>query len=843
MTQSRRDTPSTSSSRDVDLDRLASAVVACANDAIMAVDRTGRIVLWNDACEALFGWTAAQMRGQEPDVLLPEDRRCELERVAGALRGVPESGPLETERLHRAGHVVPVSRRTCTLYDAEGEVLGVCAVFHDLRRERQLRQELGSNRHLAEARFRQSPVPQATLSSDGVLLDVNPALCRLTGYDDEHLLGRPTTDLLAEPHLDAAGTPLTGLPAQDLGDGRREHLLRHADGHLVETRISAFAVRDDLTGEVLRVEATLEDVSAAAAAARELHRRDARWQSLAVHAADVGFLCSADGEVLFVGPSLTARLGYLPDDVLGKVCLSLWHPEDEPGVRAVWRATVTAGPGTTSVFEGRLRHADGSWRWVEETVTNRLDDPAVAAMVGNLRDITERRSAEAVLQELAGTDALTGLPTRAPLMAALDAAFASDQAARTAVAVLDLSSFKLVNDSHGHRGGDEVLREVAVRLTTAVASRGVVARIGGDRFGVVLRDLDEISDVFEVLADVLADIERPMELGERVTTLSASVGAALGPAVDSGALLSSAEAALGKAKEGLTGPMHVVRAESSSASLFRARLVEDLRRGIAQDELVVHYQPVVSLSDGRPVGAEALVRWNHPTKGLLSPGAFMEAAEDSGLVLALGRKVLEEACTAAARWAVLASGSFHVAVNLSARQLAGGDVVETIRECLASSGLPAQHLTLEVTESAVMADVDGAVATLQELRDLGASIAVDDFGTGYSSLTYLKQFPVTTLKIDRSFVNGLGHNGDDAAIVSSVISLAKAMQLECIAEGVETEQQRLVLQALGCVYGQGFLWSPALPPDALDRWLAAAGGRQGPLARRPAPSTARSGIG
>jgi EAL domain-containing protein (putative c-di-GMP-specific phosphodiesterase class I) len=293
------------------------------------------------------------------------------------------------------------------------------------------------------------------------------------------------------------------------------------------------------------------------------------------------------------------------------------------------------------------------------------------------------------------------------------------------------------------------------------------------------------------------------------------------------------------AKQGLTGRIHVARAESASASVSRARLLEDLSRAVDNDELVVHFQPVVAIADGRPVGAEALVRWKHPQKGLLSPGAFIAAAEDSGLIIEVGRDVLMRACAGAARW-VSARGPhrpFHVAVNLSAKQLTRGGIVDVVREALQATGAPARCLVLEVTESAVMSDVDEAVHTLQELRNLGVGVAVDDFGTGYSSLTYLKRFPVTTLKIDRSFVGGLGHNSDDAAIVSSVISLARAMQLDCVAEGVETEQQRLVLQALGCSFGQGFLWSPALDADMFEIWLGAAvedgdGGRgwQAPVA-------------
>ena len=269
--------------------------------------------------------------------------------------------------------------------------------------------------------------------------------------------------------------------------------------------------------------------------------------------------------------------------------------------------------------------------------------------------------------------------------------------------------------------------------------------------------------------------------------------------------------------------MRVVAGTATSTATEQARLVEDLRRGLRNDELVVQYQPVLSLTDGRVVAAEALVRWQHPEHGLLGPGAFIDAAEDSGLIIDVGKKVLAAACQAAARWAHLGTADepFQVAVNLSAKQLTMPGVVDLVRDSLGRRGAAPANLMLEVTESAVMADVEATSATLQQLRELGIAIAVDDFGTGYSSLTYVRRFPVTSLKIDRSFVAGLGIDDDDAAIVASVISLARAIRVDCIAEGVETLQQGLALQAFGCRYAQGFLWSPALDADAFGAWVQA----------------------
>ena len=769
---------------------------------------------------ALFGWSADEMLAESVDVLLPPERRGELARVLRALDGAAETTAWETERLHRSGALVPVSCRLSPIWNDGGQVVGACCLMREITHEVELRQQLEEARLAAEARFEQSVVAQASLSPDGVLLEVNEALCRLSGHPRKELLGRPATAFMSEPDGQPSTCDLGSVAAEAAAELRHAQLLRHADGSLIETLVSLSPVRDR-DGVVRRLEAVVEDVSAAAAAERQVLLNEARWRSLASHSSDVAMLCTADAQLLFASAAALSVLGYRAEDLVDADGWSFVHPDDLTEVQAMFAAACNGAHGASWKFELRLQHADGSWRWVEETLSNHLHDPAVRAMVVNIVDITERKSCEAVLEDLAGMDTLTGLATRAPLMAALDAAFAAGRAGRTGVAVVDLTRLKLVNDTYGHKVGDAALIEVGARLTRTVDGEGIVARIGGDRFAALIRDVDDISDMFEMSAALLDAVENPLQVEGRELLLTATIGAAIGPAVDSGALLASAESALATAKEGLTGPMHITRSESSSAAVCRARLIEDLRRGLDSDELVVHFQPIIALPDGRPVASEALVRWQHPDKGLLSPAAFIGAAEDSGLIIEVGQVVLRRACHAAARWAQTGGSltRFHVSVNLSARQLTRGGIVDVVRRALSDSGASPDNLMLEVTESAVMSDVDAAVRTLEELRALGVAIAVDDFGTGYSSLTYLKRFPVTALKIDRSFVSGLGSNSDDAAIVTSVINLARSMGLDCIAEGVETEQQRLVLQALGCTLGQGFLWSPAMDEATFETWI------------------------
>lgn len=800
--------------------RLAADLVQHASDAILVVDPAGNVVLWNDGAERLFGWTAAEMLGRPAASLLPPDRAEELNRVLRALVGAPEEAAVETFRRNRAGEVLPVSCRISPLLDELGRTYAASAVVRDNSRELQLRSQLEQARAEADARFTQSVVAQATLDPRGRVTAVNPRLCELTGYGEKQLLGRPVLDFLAPDEVDSAAPRLQRLLSGEVRRTQHQRRLRHADGHVIDTHVSLFSVLDS-GGNVLRVEAVVEDVTVVVAAQRALAASEARWQSLALNAADVAFLADAEGTIGFVSGSVTAQFGYPVEQVVGADGFSYFHPEDLPAVRAHWVRALDR-PGASLSGEARIRHADGSWRWIENTVSNRLQVPGIEAVVVNMVDVTERKQAASVLQELARHDVLTGLLSRAPLLAALDAGLVQEQGADLALVVFDLDRFKVINATHGHQVGDDVLVSVAARLRRCTDGVRVAARLGDDRFAVLLEGVRSVEQATRRAESLLAVITEPTRLIDLDLDLSATAAVAYGPAADSESLLATAEAALAQAKREHRGAV-VVRAAQSSASLMeRAMLVEDLRRGLAADELVVHFQPVVGLADGRVASVEALVRWQHPQRGLLPPGAFIAAAEDSGLIVEVGEVVLRRACEAAARWARLGrpQAPFQVAVNLSATQLTAPGVVELVQDCLRAAGAEAHHVMLEVTESAVMADVEATGRTLQRLRELGVSIAVDDFGTGYSSLTYLKRFPVTCVKIDRSFVSGLGEDAQDSAIVSSVLNLARAMGLECIAEGVETQAHREVLQELGCQLGQGYLWSPALSGEELELWMA-----------------------
>jgi diguanylate cyclase (GGDEF)-like protein len=468
------------------------------------------------------------------------------------------------------------------------------------------------------------------------------------------------------------------------------------------------------------------------------------------------------------------------------------------------------------------------------------------------RTVEELRASEARLAHQAVHDGLTGLANRALFQDRVAHALArvarpphGDGAGAQLVGVLfvDLDDFKAVNDTFGHAAGDKLLMGVADRLTHRVRAADTVARLGGDEFAIVVEAADSVEEVRMVAERVSAAFAEPIALEGTEAMVNASIGVATGSAgCTADALLRNADAALYVAK-GRGKRRHVLFSpEMATAIHSRMTLEAELRRAFDRDELRVYYQPVVRLASGRLVGAEALVRWHHPERGLLAPSEFIPLAEDTGLVVPLGRWVLRQACREAAAWrsarptppgvagaraqrpgaggAAGAERGLSVSVNLSARQLQGSDLVRDVEAALAESGLAPGELTLELTESVLLRDSASALACLAELKAMGVRLAIDDFGVGYSSLSYLQQFPVDLLKIDKAFVDAAGRQAHEPVLVRAMVSLAGTLGLECVAEGIERQAQHDALRSLGCEFGQGYLFARPLPAPEFSRVVA-----------------------
>jgi diguanylate cyclase (GGDEF)-like protein/PAS domain S-box-containing protein len=528
-----------------------------------------------------------------------------------------------------------------------------------------------------------------------------------------------------------------------------------------------------------------------------------RFRSLVQHSSDLTLVLGQDSMITYASLASEQLLGRHPDDLIGTYSGDLVHPDDLVRLRHQLRGHLTHG--TSAVIELRVAHADGTWRDVEAVVSDLSDSPAVRGKVVNARDVTERRLAESSLAHQATHDSLTGLPNRALLKTRLNEAVERLElglAGRPALMFVDIDRFKLINDSLGHEVGDEVLVVVAERLRAAMRSSEMVSRFGGDEF-VVLAD-SAGADPDRIAARLLRCFEDPVHAAGHSLRVGASIGVAVADAGhDPSDLLREADIAMYEAKALGRGRVYVFDPDSRCGDEDRVHAESELRDAFERDELRVVFQGIVDLDTMRAVGVEALLRWEHPTRGLLGPAEFLALAEESGLIVPIGAWVLRQATAQVAEWNVarLTELPLELNVNLSVRQLAEPSLVSLVESTLCAS-VP---LCLEVTESLVVADPEGTRAQLDELRRLGVSVAIDDFGTGHSSLVYLRRFPVDIVKIDRRFVDGLGRDERDDVIVESVINLAHALGLAVVAEGVETIEQLERIRGLGCDRAQGYL--------------------------------------
>ena len=507
-------------------------------------------------------------------------------------------------------------------------------------------------------------------------------------------------------------------------------------------------------------------------------------------------------------------------------------PGAEPLLSLVKRAS--ARPDGTWQVEWSFADSNNRRRHIETSIANRLDEPAVKGIVLNSRDIGERKALEQELRHQAFHDSLTQLANRALFLDRAEHAFArnSRSGARIAVAIIDIDDFKTVNDSLGHAAGDEVLAVIAERLRRTIRQGDTVARLGGDEFAVLLEDGAE-AGAAQLLADRLIEaISLPMIIDDREHSLDASVGIAISTPQtrDIAELVRNADTAMYVAKANGKGRSIVFATEMHHQAVERLSLRTELRHAIDLGELTLHYQPTIDLQSGHLDGFEALVRWQHPARGLLYPGSFVPLAEETGLIVPLGRWVLREACGQAAQWNAARAGRplLAVAVNVSARQLSYGGIVDDVARALAQSHLDAGLLVLEITESVLVDNSSQTVSTLDALKNLGVQLAIDDFGTGYASLSYLQRLPIDFLKIDKTFVDQVAQSEQGMAFFKAILNLGQTLQLRTVAEGIEEPDQLAVLRSIGCEIGQGYHFSRPVEAGAIDevidRWTSAVAG-------------------
>ena len=525
-----------------------------------------------------------------------------------------------------------------------------------------------------------------------------------------------------------------------------------------------------------------------------------------------------DGTLLYQSGALRNLLGYDPADTIGKNVFELIHRDDLGVVRPAFGRIVETRQ-SSEPLELRFRHRDGAWRTFEALGTNCLANPHIRGVVFNSRDVTDRKVIQQRIQHLAYHDNLTGLPNRSLLQDRLARSIARAERAGRKVAVLfiDLDNFKNINDTLGHDVGDELLRHVSRRLSECVRIEDTIARQGGDEFIVLLDNLDDNRGASVVAQKILNSLRQPFLLGGTEQHVSGSVGIALYPedGRDAQTLMKNADTAMFHGKGLGKNTYQYFTSQMNIAVKRRMTLESALRRAVMQKDFVLHYQPQINLETGEIIAVEALVRWKTEDSGTVMPGDFIPLAEETGLINEIGEWVLREGCRQAKEWEGMGLPRRRMAINLSARQFGDRAFLDMVTRVLADTGLDPACLELEITESQVMRQTDGMIMLLNRLSEMGVHLAIDDFGTGYSSLSYLKRLPIQKLKIDQSFIRDITVDPNDTAIVVAIINMARSLDLETIAEGVETAGQLALLRSKGCRIGQGFLFSPPVRAEAI----------------------------
>ena len=598
-----------------------------------------------------------------------------------------------------------------------------------------------------------------------------------------------------------------------------QYRMRHRRGHWIWVEDNGRVVAWNDEGRAIRMIGTRRDTTKE----RELEERLRLSASVFHQAAEAIFIMDRDFRIISINPGFTQITGYTETETVG-IQLAEARP-NYPEVHAMYVQIVSAleqkGEWQGEFTEYR-KNGESFPQWLH--ITNvRNDNNDITHYIGIFNDLTSRREAEERLRYLSNYDKLTGFANRNLFRDRLHTAISQARDRNTQVALLyiDLDRFRQINDTLGHEVGDELLKKAGKRISSVNANVDTISRIGGDEFTVIMDDYQDRAVLEHYCERIIAELRRPFRINEHELLLGASIGISVFP--ENGrelqVLLNHADIAMHQAKRLGGNTTKFYTSDLRVASIEQLNLENSLRKAIFRDEFVVHYQPKLHLATNRIVGVEALVRWNHPTLGLLYPSEFIPLSEETGLVSAIGELVMDKACRQAQMWKEAGLGNIHTAVNIPAQQVRKGNLVQLVKRVLDNTGLDAHLLDLELTESCLMDDGDDVLEMMRELRAMGVRISLDDFGTGYSSLSYLKRFPIDTLKIDQAFVRDIGNNPDDEAIARAIIAMAHTMGMDVVAEGVETQAQMDFMVNEGCDYIQGYLLSRPVPDEELSGLL------------------------
>lgn len=793
---------------------------------------SGKFVDVNDQGLAITGRAREDVVGRTPVELDLWVDAGDRDHIGDAIR---ENGELRDVdlQLRRADGIVLDTVCSFAVLDVRSRQT-VISIVRDVTDNKRAQTALAETNKTMAALFEASPVAIIGLNTKSEVTLWNQTAEELFGWTEEEIVGKPYP-LVPDDRQDE----FSGLRQRAYGgEGftNLETTRQTKSGESIDVSISVAPIRDG-QGEVQGVVAIIADISVRTRAEHALRDSEERYRTLFARNLAGVYRTTVEGLVIECNDALAQMLGYETPEEITRGPLVDYHYPD-PAERAAFVERLLAD-GRVTAHEARLRHKDGSAVWVLESASiARTADHPDGIIEGTMIDITERRHAEQTIRHLAYHDTLTDLPNRSLFIDRLQQAVA--RARRTgefvSVLFLDLDNFKDVNDSVGHVEGDLLLKEVAKRLNSLLRDADTLARFGGDEFVLLLPETASVEDATQTAQRILRVMHKPWKVNDREFHLSASIGITIAPldGEDPEALLRNADTAMYRAKEQGKASFALYTSDMNARILERLTIENALRRAIKRREFVLHYQPQVDIATGEVAGVEALIRWQHPERGLVFPGEFIPVAEASGLIGPIGDWVIREACEQGKKWQDAGLPPFRIAVNISARQFENRDLAAKVASVLAKSGLARDRLQIEITEGVAMADVDFTIRTLNELRETGVQVAIDDFGTGHSSLSYIKSLPIDVVKIDGSFIRDVSRDSVDAALVTAIVAISHSMGLKVIAEGVETEEQLAFLrdprnypglvQDRPCDEFQGFLFSKAIPAEEIRALLNRANG-------------------
>jgi diguanylate cyclase (GGDEF)-like protein/PAS domain S-box-containing protein len=810
----------TEADRTYRLDALVAAIAELSDDAIFVAGVDGLFRSWNAGAIRLLGYTAEQAVGHHVSMLLRPGREESLQAFLKQVRIGEKTRDVESTFVRQGGSLVDVRLSVAPLADASGEFVAFVAIFRDLsernRQQAALRAKDTSYQKLVETAHEGIWM----VDLDDRTTFVNQRMADLLGYSIQEMLGRSPSEF----YFTEAGRQERDQHRKRSLEGikeSREVVYRRRDGEPLPAMVATTPILGD--GDRLEgVLAMITDITARVKAEENLRASERLFRSLFNESPAGQILSSSDRQIMAVNRAFCEMTGYTEAEILRNGWDAITPPDDQAGIFAAFER-LWSGELETMQMERRYLRKDGSTLWGHVSVARVPDDQGRARyVIDQVQDISDRKHAQQALEHQALHDALTGLPNRVLSRDRLDQAIllARRQQTRVALLIIDLDHFKEVNDTFGHQAGDQLLRQVGERFTAELRETDTVARLGGDEFAIVLLAADA-DGASLIAAKLLAALERPFIVEGQALDVGASIGIAVYPdhADTADTMLRRADIAMYVAKRSRrTHSIYTQGHDEPGDS--RLALMAQLRHAINEGALTLHYQPIARLTDGRVERFEALVRWQRPGRGLVPPRDFIAFAEQTGLIQPLTHSVLQTALLQCADWNN-AGHPVGVAVNISMRNLLDPQLAESVQQILRETGASPDWLTLEITESTIMAESPRTLETLQKLRALDVRLSIDDFGTGYSSLAYLHRLPVHEMKIDQSFIQGMIGDETSGAIVRAAVDLGHKLKLAVVAEGIEDEATWLRARADTIDYGQGYYLSRPVPAAEVMAWLTA----------------------